>query len=97
MVTVSAMNTLKRLTALVALATFLGLSIAEASHYHATVQAANHCAVCQIAHKAPALVSGAAQVRPGVTVTHIQTVATVPSYLLVVFVAHGLSPPFSNS
>jgi hypothetical protein len=82
-----------RFTAFVTLAAFLGLSAVETFHKHAAHQTEANCAVCQVAHRTPAIISTAPSLGfHGISLS-APPVAVLQSYVQFVFVSHGLSPP----
>jgi hypothetical protein len=87
------MKTFMRFTALATLAAFIGLSAIETFHCHKAHQTEANCAVCQIAHRTPALLSATPVTGPHWTSTPTKAAIAEPSYVQFVFVAHGLSPP----
>ena len=84
-----------RFTALVTLASFIGLSALESFHTHATMQTNDHCSICQIAQSTPGHISTAAVAAPHAA--HTETIAAiiVQPYFQFLAVAHGLSPPIA--
>jgi len=88
-----AMSRLKRFTALLTLTAFVGLSAVESFHQHSAKQTEANCAVCQIAHRTPTLISKAPSLGfQGVSLS-APPLAVLQSYVQFVFVSHGLSPP----
>ena len=87
------MKTFLRFASLATLAAFLGLSAVESFHSHDALQTDANCAVCQIAHRTPALISKAPTL--GFRGIHVGTPvpAALQSYVQFVLVFHGLSPP----
>ena len=82
-----------RFTSLVTLAAFLGLSAVESFHSHAARQTDANCAVCQVAHQTPALISRVPTLGfHRVSSRAAQASAPLP-YVRYVLVSHGLSPP----
>jgi hypothetical protein len=86
-------NKFLRFTALVTLAAFLGLSAVESFHHHQAHQTETNCAVCQIAHRTPAIVSAAVSLGHRWISTSAPAVTVLQSYVQFVLVSHGLSPP----
>jgi hypothetical protein len=87
------MKKVARFLTLALLLGYVSLVFAEAFHGHYKGHDESQCAVCQIVHQSPALISNA----PSLGFHGISTRAPVStifqSYVQFVFVAHGLSPP----
>jgi hypothetical protein len=82
-----------RFTAFATLAAFLGLSTVETFHTHKPYQTEANCAICQVAHQTPALISKAPSlVFQGISLS-APPLAVLQSHVQFVFVSHGLSPP----
>ena len=87
------MKSWKSWVAVVSLAAFVGLSAAETSHIHKSVQKESACAVCQIAHQTPALVAQSA-IAATVALHSQLIVSAIPSFIFRYTTApSGLSPP----
>ena len=82
-----------RFTALLTLASFLGLCAVETFHCHKAQQTEANCAVCQIAHRTPAIISKAPSLGFQGVSLRAPSVAALQAYVQFVFVSHGLSPP----
>jgi len=82
-----------RFTALATLAAFLGLSTVEASHHHDANQTTDNCAICQIAHRTPALLGAGSAIGPQQASVPAPVTAAAQTCVQFVLVAHGLSPP----
>jgi len=87
------MKRFTRFTALLTLAAFVGLSTAETFHTHRAHQTTENCAVCQVAHRTPAIITTAATISPHWVGTPAHADAVLPFLVQFVFVSHGLSPP----
>jgi hypothetical protein len=87
------MKRLQRFTALFALAAFVGLSAVESFHSHKANQTEANCAVCQIAHRSPTIITAASTPGPHWISTPARAAVFVQTYLQFVLVSHGLSPP----
>ena len=83
----------RQFTVLAALTAFLGLSVAEAFHTHQAHQTETNCAICQIAHRSPALIGAAPAIGPHWNHEHFLAAPAVHDVFAFVFVSHGLSPP----
>ena len=82
-----------RFTALLTLAAFVGLSAVESFHSHKANQTEANCAVCQVAHRSPAIINTAVSVGPHWVSTPASAAVFLQTYLQFVLVSHGLSPP----
>jgi hypothetical protein len=82
-----------RFTSLVTLAAFVGLSAVESFHSHKAFQSEANCAVCQVAHQTPALISKVPTLGFHGISTRAPVSAVLQSFFQFVFVSHGLSPP----
>ena len=89
----SAMKRFMRFTALLTLTAFIGLSTVEAFHNHSARQTEANCAVCQVAHQTPTLISNAPSLGFHGVNTRALVTAAFQFYVQFVFVSHGLSPP----
>jgi hypothetical protein len=89
------MPTVRRFIGLTTLAAFFGLMTLEAFHGHFTVasQAEQGCAVCKIAHQAPALTDRPDFPEPEMLAAAAPVVDCAHPFLPFVFPSHGLSPP----
>jgi hypothetical protein len=87
------MNKFLRFTALLTLAAFVGLSAVESFHTHRGHQTEANCAVCQIAHRSPAIISASAGLGPHWVSTAAPVAVAIQAYVEFVVVSHGLSPP----
>ena len=87
------MNRWLRGVTLGVLVAFLGLTVVETFHGHATAQAQSACSLCIIVHQVPALTNPAALPAPVSTVSRTPFVPVAHPYLVFVFESHGLSPP----
>jgi hypothetical protein len=87
------MKRFTRFAALLTLVAFVGLSTAETFHTHRAHQSTENCAVCQVAHRTPALLSAAASIGPHWISTPARAETALPTYVQFVLVSHGLSPP----
>jgi hypothetical protein len=87
------MKSFRRFAALLTLAAFVGLSAVESFHVHKANQTEATCAVCQIAHRSPAVVSAVGTVGPHWVSTPARAAIFLQTYSQFVLVTHGLSPP----
>jgi hypothetical protein len=87
------MRKFSRFTALLTLAAFVGLSAVETFHKHQANQTEANCAVCQVAHQTPALISHVPVLGFHGISTRAPVSTVLQSYIQFVFVSHGLSPP----
>jgi hypothetical protein len=87
------MKRFQRFTALLTLAAFVGLTAIEFFHSHKADQTEANCAVCQVVHRSPAIISTAATISPHWIGTPARPDAVLPFLGQFVFVSHGLSPP----
>jgi len=87
------MNRFFRFTALLTLVAFVGLSTAETFHTHRAHQTTENCAVCQVAHRTPAIIGAAASISPSQVSAPAHAEVSLPFSVQFIFVSHGLSPP----
>ena len=87
------MNAFRRFTTLATLAAFLGLTAVETFHTHDARQTEANCAICQVAHRTPAIISQVPSLSFQGFTFGLPFLPVLQSYVQFVFVSHGLSPP----